>query len=527
MSLFEEDPVTLYYQSRGLQLENAFNTLIVEYPLGAGLARWGMMRGYFDVPSSSEIWAEIQPGAWILDGGLVLAGALQHRACRDRLVRSKAGAHVVGSRRSLVGIGDRGSQRRDTRARVQLHSLHVTGGPPVLVPRGPLARRDGESAAQIMIPWLLVAGDFTPLGGMDAANHALARYLAARAEVHLVTHRAWPDLAALPTIRVHRAWRPYNRHLLGSPLLSRVGRRVWRRLAPRGVHVVVNGGNCRLGAANWVHYLHAAYAPEVPRSIVRRSKGWLTRQRDLTAEAAALLDARIVICNSQRTRDDVIGRVGVAPSRVHVVYYGTDPHRFSYVDAAACSAAKAALMAAPDRPLLGFVGALGDRRKAFDTLFDAWTALCRRREWDADLIVVGSGAELPAWRRRAEAAGLRGRMRFAGFRRDVPQVLAALDALVHPARYEAYGLSVHEALARGIPALVSASAGVAEHYPCDLKDLLMADPDDPAELVDRLLWWRRELERMRAAVVPLSDALRSRTWDAMAAEIAQLVEQAA
>ena len=53
-------------------------------------------------------------------------------------------------------------------------------------------------------PWLLVAGDFTPFGGMDAANHALARYLAARGEVHLVTHRASADLAALPAITPHR-----------------------------------------------------------------------------------------------------------------------------------------------------------------------------------------------------------------------------------------------------------------------------------------------------------------------------------
>ena len=39
---------------------------------------------------------------------------------------------------------------------------------------------------------------------------------------------------------------------------------------------------------------------------------------------------------------------------------------------------------------------------------------------------------------------------------------------MHPARYEAYGLAVHEALCRGLPALVSASAGVAERYPADL-----------------------------------------------------------
>mgnify|MGYP001210817347 CR=1 FL=1 len=43
-------------------------------------------------------------------------------------------------------------------------------------------------------PWLLVAGDLTPLGGMDAANHALAGYLGSTGtrEVHVVTHRAWP-----------------------------------------------------------------------------------------------------------------------------------------------------------------------------------------------------------------------------------------------------------------------------------------------------------------------------------------------
>ena len=61
-----------------------------------------------------------------------------------------------------------------------------------------------------MTPWLLVAGDFTPFGGMDAANHALARYLAARGEVHLVTHRAWPDLASLPGVTVHHVWRPFD-----------------------------------------------------------------------------------------------------------------------------------------------------------------------------------------------------------------------------------------------------------------------------------------------------------------------------
>ena len=373
--------------------------------------------------------------------------------------------------------------------------------------------------------WLIVAGDLTPLGGMDAANHALARYLASRDEIHLVTHRAWPDLAALPNVTVHQVWRPFGRHMLGGPLLSRIGQRVWRRLRDSGAQAIVNGGNCPIAGVNWVHYLHAADTRSTAGSLKSRAKAALTRRRDLAAERAALRAARVVICNSRRTRDDCIERVGVDPSRVRVIYYGGDPVRFSLVNDEERAAARAALSQPPGRPLVGFVGALGDRRKGFDTAFSAWCDLCRCREWDADLIVVGQGAELPAWRRRASEAGLGDRIRFAGFRRDVPQILAALDALVHPARYEAYGLSVREALCRGVPAIVSASAGVAEQYPPELADLLIADPNDPAELGATLQSWRRDMERWRLAIAPLSAGLRSRTWDTMAAQITECARQ--
>jgi glycosyltransferase involved in cell wall biosynthesis len=380
-------------------------------------------------------------------------------------------------------------------------------------------------------PWLLVAGDLTPLGGMDTANHALARYLGSRgADLHLVTHRAWPDLTALPSITVHAVWRPFNKHLLGSPLLSREAHRVWRRLKACGVHApraVMNGGNCRLAGANWVHYLHAAYEAPTAGSAGRRAKTRFAHQRDLAAERAALHHATVVLCNSERTKRDVVERVGVADDRVKVVYYGSDPVRFSLVDDAQRAGAKRALGRSLDRPLVGFVGALGDRRKAFDSIFHAWVALCARRDWDADLVVVGSGAELPAWRDRAEAAGLNDRMTFLGFRSDVPDILAALDALIHPARYEAYGLSVHEAICRGLPALVSASAGVAEQYPAALDDLLIADADDAGELVERLTGWRRGMERFRELVAPVSARLRARTWDAMAGEIVEWVGRAA
>jgi glycosyltransferase involved in cell wall biosynthesis len=374
--------------------------------------------------------------------------------------------------------------------------------------------------------WLLVSGDFVPFGGMDCANHALARYLANKANipVHLVTHRVADDLQGMPGMTIHPVWRPFHKHLIGMPLLSWSGQRWARRLANRGGRILVNGGNCPWGDINWVHYVHAAYQPHARGSAAYRLKTRLTHRYALAGEQAALAKAQVVICNSERTRRDVTERVGVRESRTHVVYYGSDPDRFSPVKPAERLAARQKLGWRNDRPLVVFIGALGDRRKGFDTLFAAWQIVCQDPSWDCTLVVIGAGAELPAWRNRAEAAELSERVWFLGFRRDVPTILAASNLLVHPARYEAYGLGVHEALCRGIPAMVSAEAGVAERFPAELNHLLIPDPDDSVDLADRLTQWRKNLDDGGAAVTSLSATLRMHTWDKMAEQITCLAE---
>lgn len=77
-TLIESDPGDLYYaqSARGLMLQQAFDTLIWDYPLGAGLSRWGQIHDQFGDkqagPDTDMIWAEIQINAWILDGGIPL-----------------------------------------------------------------------------------------------------------------------------------------------------------------------------------------------------------------------------------------------------------------------------------------------------------------------------------------------------------------------------------------------------------------------------------------------------------------------
>jgi glycosyltransferase involved in cell wall biosynthesis len=229
-----------------------------------------------------------------------------------------------------------------------------------------------------------------------------------------------------------------------------------------------------------------------------------------------------VVANSEQTRGVLIDRLGLAPERVHTLYYGIDPTRFRPPTGLERAEARARLGWSGDRPVLAFVGALGDRRKGLDTLLAAWRLLESGSSWDARLVIIGAG--LSPSRVREES---RGSIEFLGFRRDMPETLRACDALVSPTRYEAYGLNVHEALCCGLAALVSRSAGVAERYPAELAELLIPDPDDATDLAGRLLAWRGDRARLGPAILALSERLRAETWDQMAAKFLQIIGRSA
>ena len=246
-----------------------------------------------------------------------------------------------------------------------------------------------ETAKQL---WLLVTGDLTPLGGMDCANHALALYLARRAdtEVHLVTHRAWDDLTALPSVQLHRC-SGRGEPLAGNAVVGPGWPALGRPPGASGARVVVNGGNCAWADVNWVHYVHAAWIPRQGGGLARCAKAMAFHQYAQYTERACVRQARSIIANSEQTRTALIERLGVPAERVRTIYYGIDAERFRPPTEAERAAARVQMGWADDRPAVAFVGALGDLRKGFDTLFEAWRLLGRDASWDARLVVAGAG----------------------------------------------------------------------------------------------------------------------------------------
>ena len=375
-------------------------------------------------------------------------------------------------------------------------------------------------------PWVLVAGGFHRNGGMDKANFALAEYLVEQGiKIHIVCHIADPSLAQNPLVTLHRVSRPAGSYLLGKPMLDFCGRRVARKVMQEwpDAKVVVNGDNCLWPGINWVHYVHNAWNPRLPKGpfwfrLKHAISGWLARRRERTAARTA----RVLITNSDRTSRDVIELLGAKAERVRTVYLGAESE-WGPIRSEERAQNRRALEIPEARPVAIFVGSLGfDNRKGFDILLKAWIELCAGQTWDVDLLVAGNGSALPMFQEIISRNKLNGRVRIMGFSDRVQDLLAAADLLVSPVRYEAYGLNVQEAICRGVPAIVSAGAGVAERYGPELAPLLLDDPENVDELVQKLLSWRSNMALWTIRFQQLAEELRAYGWREMAAQIVSI-----
>jgi UDP-glucose:(heptosyl)LPS alpha-1,3-glucosyltransferase len=108
---------------------------------------------------------------------------------------------------------------------------------------------------------------------------------------------------------------------------------------------------------------------------------------------------------------------------------------------------------------------------------------------DARLAIAGIGPSSKAARqfaRMARKRGVAGRVRLLGVREDIPELMAAADLLVHPARTETTGTVILEAIVNGLPVIASAVCGYAEHVAKADAGLILAEPFAQGRFAEKL-----------------------------------------
>jgi glycosyltransferase involved in cell wall biosynthesis len=196
--------------------------------------------------------------------------------------------------------------------------------------------------------------------------------------------------------------------------------------------------------------------------------------------------AGVIVVPSTAIRDLLTGRQGVPAGKIRVIPYGFDFTAERYRPAGASEVAAV-------RRRLGIEGAfvvgnVGRQHplKGQADLIEAFARLAPDLP-AARLLMVGDGPARPALEARAAARGVAGRVIFAGWRRDVPLLLDAMDVLAHPTRHEAFSQLMVETLAHGRPLVIGRVAGVPDCVE-DGRTAVVVGPGDVDALEAALRW---------------------------------------
>jgi glycosyltransferase EpsD len=139
-------------------------------------------------------------------------------------------------------------------------------------------------------------------------------------------------------------------------------------------------------------------------------------------------------------------------------------------------------------------------RKQHEWLLSSIEPLLASRP-NLELVLVGNGPLESKVSARVQASGLEGRVHLLGFRRDVAEILRAADLAVSTSRHEGLPMGVAEAMASGLPVVVSEDRGHRDLVVDEETGFVVAQRDTTAlaTAVQRLVDNPALRERMGAA----------------------------
>ena len=220
---------------------------------------------------------------------------------------------------------------------------------------------------------------------------------------------------------------------------------------------------------NSLHAMLAAKALGIP--VLLRAESWLADR----SRSGVKLALKHLYFNDLKLLVDAVLPIGTRNAAYWDYYFGADFPAFImpyavdndyFAERAETAALTRAEMQSelgldPSRPVILFASKLQERKHA-DHLLEAYLQLRAQSDLAPYLLIVGDGEMRQQLEQRAITSGVDG-IRFLGFRNqsELPRFFDLSTVFVLPSQHEAWGLITNEAMAAGLPVIVSDDVGCA------------------------------------------------------------------
>jgi glycosyltransferase involved in cell wall biosynthesis len=197
--------------------------------------------------------------------------------------------------------------------------------------------------------------------------------------------------------------------------------------------------------------------------------------RHMMTERMLMAGTDRVVVSAEMVRDFYIRQVHADPAKVDVIYNAVD---WTQLDQTMTRDQVRVSLGIPAGARVAGVIARLNEQKGHAFLFEA---LARTPALAAlHVIVVGDGHLRSDLERQVAGLDLGGRVHFVGARRDLGNLLSAMDLFVLPSLWEGLPLSLVLAMGAGLPVVTTPVGGVAEVVQDGQNGLLVPPGDAPA-----------------------------------------------
>lgn len=215
----------------------------------------------------------------------------------------------------------------------------------------------------------------------------------------------------------------------------------------------------------YAHFCHRAYLQHQwqfqKAQGLRRLARWIVHHYNARAERLAFLKAALVVSPSRGLAGELTQTYPFLNDRLCAIPNPVNVESFARPEGFDRNPLLAQLGLPAEARVLSFA-ALGDfSRKGLGILLEALAGI---DDQSVRVLVVGGNAgEIAEFTALAQQLGVADRAVFAGFQRDVRPYFWASDLFVLPSLYETFALVVMQAMAAGVPAIVTRLHGVEEY----------------------------------------------------------------
>jgi UDP-glucose:(heptosyl)LPS alpha-1,3-glucosyltransferase len=205
---------------------------------------------------------------------------------------------------------------------------------------------------------------------------------------------------------------------------------------------------------------------------------WMLERRLMSGHVSWL------ITYSSKYQHTIMRWYGVPTSRMRVIPHGYDPARFKPPRLSTVRVGLRKRYGVHDDAVVLLFVAHNFSLKGLGQLVAAMPSVLQKnpRTW---LIVVGKDNPRP-FLTMAKRHGVDRRIVFTGDTNTVEEFYAMADVLVHPTHYDPFGLVCLEAMACGLPVIISRVSGVSDIIDDGRSGYVIDDPNDTAVLTDRI-----------------------------------------